>query len=68
MCVRAVVFSLARVLGLPVDVEEKGPCGRQRTGERTDVEIEDDSEPNFSERRGGKTNLKGRGLFSYGQR
>ena len=42
MCVRAVVLSLARVLGLPVYAEEEDPCGRQRTGERMDVEGEDE--------------------------
>ena len=32
VCVRAVVLSLARVLGLPVYEEEEDPCGQQRTG------------------------------------
>ena len=53
MCVRAVVLSLARVLGLPVYAEEEDPCGRQRTGERMDVEGEDEPKEGEEKRREG---------------
>ena len=52
MCVRAVVLSLARVLGLPAYAEEEDPCGRQRTGERMDVEGEDEPKEGEEKRRG----------------